>query len=319
MVAATDCHRWGAARPPAAVHHAVTPEPADFLIANSCCWPAFPLPTPADPLGRYLASACRAQTADAAAIWLWDTQRWMGVASLPAHTLTVTQLAFSSDGARLASASRDRSVAVFQRQPEGAEGPPFSLVGRLAKAHGRIVWALDWSPDSRLLATGSRDATVKLWSIGGCSPSGSGAADAGGSAGLLLKAPVAVLTLPDSVRSVAFAPECQPGPTYHLAVGLEDGALQLVQVRCSSAAGSSGSGGQLGVEERAVVWQSTRFTQHAAAVRRLCWRRQLCEGSSEGESEVADSTLRPVYDLASVGDDHAIRVFAVVLPPAHVV
>ena len=43
----------------------------------------------ADPLGRYLASACRAQSADTAAIWLWHTAPlWTGAAQLQAHTLS---------------------------------------------------------------------------------------------------------------------------------------------------------------------------------------------------------------------------------------
>ena len=71
---------------------------------NPCCNPVnvsllLPLvktaishvPLSADPLGRYLASACRAQSADTAAIWLWDTTNWTGVAQLPAHTLTGQQ------------------------------------------------------------------------------------------------------------------------------------------------------------------------------------------------------------------------------------
>lgn len=49
---------------------------------------AGPLAAHADPRGRYLASACRAQSAEAATIWVWDTERWTGVAQLAAHTLT---------------------------------------------------------------------------------------------------------------------------------------------------------------------------------------------------------------------------------------
>jgi hypothetical protein len=42
---------------------------------------------------------------------------------------------------------------------------PFRLVGRVAKAHGRIIWGGTWAPGSRLFATASRDCTVKLWHV----------------------------------------------------------------------------------------------------------------------------------------------------------
>ena len=64
----------------------------------------------------------QAQSAQAAEIWLWDTATWAPAGRLPAHGLTVTQLAFSADGRYLASASRDRGFAVFAEQPPGSAG-----------------------------------------------------------------------------------------------------------------------------------------------------------------------------------------------------
>ena len=64
----------------------------------------------------------QAQTAQAAEIWLWDTATWAPRGRLAAHNLTVTQLAFSVDGQYLASASRDRSFAVYAEAEPGAAG-----------------------------------------------------------------------------------------------------------------------------------------------------------------------------------------------------
>ncbi len=51
-------------------------------------------------------------------------QSWASRGRLAAHTLSVTQLAFSHDGSHLLSGSRDRSFAVFRRRegdvPPGA-------------------------------------------------------------------------------------------------------------------------------------------------------------------------------------------------------
>lgn len=52
----------------------------------------------ADPLGRYIASACTAKSAASAGIWVWKTSNWDSAATLAAHTLTVTQMAFSNNG-----------------------------------------------------------------------------------------------------------------------------------------------------------------------------------------------------------------------------
>ena len=46
-----------------------------------------------------------------------------------------------------------------------AGAPAYQLL-RKVKAHARIVWSISWAPSGQLFATGSRDNTVKLWSMG---------------------------------------------------------------------------------------------------------------------------------------------------------
>ena len=98
--------------------------PLEEHLAQSSLWPevaklyghgAELFCVAASPSGDILASACKAQTTATAAVWLWDTTTWAAVGSLTAHSLTVTQLQFSPDGASLLSVSRDRTIAVYTK------------------------------------------------------------------------------------------------------------------------------------------------------------------------------------------------------------
>jgi len=79
----------------------------------------------------------------------------------------------------------------------------------------------------------------------------------------------------------------------HLAVGLEDGALQIWLV--AQQADGSAADGAVKVSA-SCVWSASRFDAHAAPVRRLCWRQR------EGRVQ-----------LATCGEDHAVRIFEAVL------
>ena len=46
----------------------------------------------ASPCGSLVASACRSQEAESSQVLVWDTGAWSQVATLPGHTLTVTQV-----------------------------------------------------------------------------------------------------------------------------------------------------------------------------------------------------------------------------------
>jgi WD40 repeat protein len=85
---------------------------------------------------------------------LFDTTDWKLRAVLPGHTDTVSSVAFTTDGKRLASASFDKTVRVWDL---ASFKPVQTLTG-----HSDFVYAVAFSPDGQWLASASKDRTVKL-------------------------------------------------------------------------------------------------------------------------------------------------------------
>jgi WD40 repeat protein len=87
--------------------------------------------------------------------------------TLTGHTDWVTSVAFSPDGKLLASCScgqRNSSGFCIQGEIKLWEVASGSLV-RTLSGHTNWVFSVAFSPDGRLLASGSGDTTIKLWEV----------------------------------------------------------------------------------------------------------------------------------------------------------
>jgi sugar lactone lactonase YvrE len=91
------------------------------------------------------------------AVLLWDVEAVQQSFALSGHTAAVNTLAFSPDGALLASAGADNTIRLWNP----ADGASVAVL----EAHTAAINALAFSPDGMLLASGSSDGMVILWDV----------------------------------------------------------------------------------------------------------------------------------------------------------
>ena len=119
------------------------------------------------PDGRYLASAGFDKK-----VKLWDGRSGRFLVSYAGHVAAVYQVAWSADSRYIASASKDSTVKVWNARVvgvtavagDGAAVKPHAVHNLADLAgHADEVYALDWSPNGDMLASGSKDRLVKIW------------------------------------------------------------------------------------------------------------------------------------------------------------
>ncbi|KIW47111.1 uncharacterized protein PV06_02711 [Exophiala oligosperma] len=203
--------------------------PHEDLLSRHTLWPeheklyghGYEISEAATPVdGRVLATACKASSIDHAVIRLYDTETWNEIKPpLPAHSLTVTRLAFSEQpGEFLLSVGRDRQFAVFQNSASG-DVKSWTRVAINAKAHSRMILDGTWLRNARrpTFATAGRDKVVRIW--GGALKDGR----------LEFSCQISIARKV-SVTAISAAAS---GDTNLLALGEDDGAISLHLVKCT--------------------------------------------------------------------------------------
>ena len=90
-------------------------------------------------------------------VWHVDKAELVRLLCLGGHEAPVCALAFSHDGALLASAADDGAVCVW-RLASGAHL-------RTLRAHKGPAWCLDFSQENSLLLSAGADASMALWDV----------------------------------------------------------------------------------------------------------------------------------------------------------
>jgi WD40 repeat protein len=111
------------------------------------------------PDSKILASASNDKTVN-----LWDVSKGRFITSLIAAKIRFSSVSFSPDGQLIAASKDGESISIWKKQNSTWEPLQTSVV--LGK-HWKVIYEVNFSPNSKVLASASADGTIKLWDVNG--------------------------------------------------------------------------------------------------------------------------------------------------------
>jgi len=117
------------------------------------------------PDGRFVASASFDKK-----VKVWDGYTGQFLATLTGHVAAVYRVCWSPDSRYLVSASKDSTLKLWDapvsNRGGGGKRSERTQKGRARgtlPGHADEVYALDWSPNGQIVASGGKDRVVKIW------------------------------------------------------------------------------------------------------------------------------------------------------------
>ncbi|HZQ31755.1 MAG TPA: TIR domain-containing protein [Mycobacterium sp.] len=202
---------------------------------------------------------------------------------IPAATDDVLCVAFSPDGRRVISGSRDKSARIWDVETGRQIGPPL--------LHTDFVNSVAWSPDGRRVASGGSDRTLRIWDAQTGQPIGQ------------------PLKYPGGVDGVGFSPDGR-----RVVAASYDGTLRVWDVESGRQVGEVSTGGHDGLRTAALSPDGKRVLAVMVGDKDTVRVWDVETGREVG-------TPFPVYDVAafspdgqrvvSGGLDHTVQIWDV--------
>ena len=228
-------------------------------------------------------------------------------------------MAFSPNGGQyLASSGKDHRLCLWKNHNHDNTNdtlPDYSMVYAIDTAHKRIVWSLHFCPfllcnnnnnndnnnNSMVLASGSRDGLVKIWTI---QPHTDEIVE------LYQLEPMKATSnksgkkkVVEAITAVAFAPIPHPNnnQTLILAIGMECGCIEIWSIHLHD---NNNNKSHLPTSSCQLLMALPHSHCHTSSIKKLVWRPMPTSNDTI-------TTHHTSLTLASCGLDHGVRIFTI--------